>query len=84
MATKPSPIEIANKTLTARIRLNAFDKDSSESHSRTIEVDSVQDFLNQRERFDKDVPFSRFYFDNEVLDGDDELITELEKHEDFG
>jgi hypothetical protein len=68
---------------TARFRLNAFDKNSSGSFSRTIEVDSVEDFLKQQASFDKSVPFSRFYCEHECLDGDDGLIGQVEEHELF-
>lgn len=64
----------------ARVRLNAFDKDSSGSHSLTIEATSLEDFKAQEAKFDAQVPFSRFYFDHEVQDGDDALVTELEDY----
>lgn len=62
----------------AHIRLAAFDKDSSGSHTRTIEATSLEDFKKQEAAFDAQVPFSRFYFDHEMLDGDEDLLDTIE------
>jgi hypothetical protein len=61
---------------TARIRLNAFDKDSSANFSKTIEISSLTDFMEQETTFDGEIPFSRFYFDHEFLDGDEDLANQ--------
>jgi hypothetical protein len=62
---------------TSRIRLNAFDKDSSANYSKTIEVSGLTDFTEQETTFAGEVPFSRFYFDHEFLDGDEGLFNQL-------
>lgn len=56
--TKPLP--------TVRCQLNAFDRDSSASHSLFIEATSVADFKAQEKKFEDAVPFRRFYTDHEV------------------
>jgi hypothetical protein len=61
-----------------RVRLNALDKDSSASFSKYIEVKSVDDFTKQENDFDKEVPFSRFYFDHEVDHDGSALADEIE------
>jgi len=63
-----------------RITLNAFDKDSSASFSKPIEVKSVDDFLMQQHDFDMEVPFSRFYFDHEVDHDGSRLADEIERN----
>ncbi len=68
------------KTNPIRVRLNAFDKDSSESFSKYIEVKSVKDFIKQEGAFDKEVPFSRFYFDHEVDHDGSPLADEIESN----
>lgn len=62
-----------------RVRLNAFDKDSSGSHSLIIETTSLDDFKTQEKSFEAAVPFSRFYFEHEVLEeeGDDVALIEI-------
>lgn len=62
----------------AHIRLAAFDKDSSGSHTLIIEATSLEDFKKQEAAFDAQVPFSRFYFDHEMLDGDEDLLDTIE------
>ena len=50
-----------------RIRLNAFDKDSSASYSKTVGSESTITLLAEIRLFEEEVPFSRFYRDDEVL-----------------
>jgi hypothetical protein len=56
------------------IKLNALDKNSSGSFSRTIKVETVEDFQREEREFEQDIPFSRYYFDHEFLSGDENLI----------
>jgi hypothetical protein len=60
----------------ATIRLNAFDKDSSGSYSETVEVSSLDELKAKEKVFDGAVPFTRFYFDHEVLECNDEAIEQ--------
>lgn len=53
--------------LTARISFNAFDKDSSASYSQTHEG-TPDEIKAASILFDKDVPFPRFYRDDEILE----------------
>jgi hypothetical protein len=65
--------------MAVRVKLNALDKNSSASHSKFIEVESVADFLKQEKQFeDHEVPFTRFYFDHEVDDDGSNLAAEIE------
>ena len=56
-----------NIETSARIRLNAFDKNSGASYSKLVTVFNVKEFIEQEDIFDKEVPFSRFYFDHEFV-----------------
>ena len=60
------------KSKVIRFRLNAFDKDSSES----IEANTLKTFQKAVKTFEAIVPFSRFYTEHEVTDGD---VTQGEK-----
>jgi hypothetical protein len=66
--------------MNARVRLNAFCRDSSGSHSITIEATSLDDFKSQEKAFETSVPFRRFYFDHEVQEGDDELVASITEY----
>lgn len=57
-----------------RIQLNAFDKDSPASYSKTIQVKDVTQLNVESEKFDNEVPFSRFYRESEILDGENDEI----------
>lgn len=65
---------------TARVRLNAFSKDTSGSHSETVEVSSLDSFKELEKLFDNKVPFSRFYCEHEILEGDDALCAVIEQY----
>lgn len=63
------------------IRLNAFDKDSSASHSNLVMVSNKEELLAEFKRFSEEVPFHRWYTDHENVDGSDEtdqLLKEVE------
>lgn len=61
------------------IRLCAFSKDTSGSFTDTVRVTSVGQFKKAEKEFDKTVPFSRFYIENEYLDGSRKLWDACEK-----
>ena len=58
---------------TARIRLNAFHKDSSASYSKTVEVKSLARLRKAEKEFEQEVPFSRFYTEHECTGGNEKL-----------
>jgi hypothetical protein len=65
----------------ARVRMNAFCKDSSRHYSETVNVSSLDMFVAEEKKFGSDVPFSRFYYEHEVLESDDEMLEmQLEKY----
>ena len=64
------------KSKVIRFRLNAFDKDSSASYSESIEANTLKTFQKAVKTFEAIVPFSRFYTEHEVTDGD---VTQGEK-----
>jgi len=61
----------------AKYHFNALDKDSSASFSKTIIANDLDELKTAWTEFKENVPFSRWYSDNES----DELINEhnLEK-----
>jgi hypothetical protein len=65
-----------NKTT---VRFNAFDRHSNTSFSETVYASSVDELLDLEQDFDKKVPFSRFYFDHEFVDGDENIFNQFEK-----
>lgn len=64
----------------ARVRLNAFSKDTSGTHSETVEVSSINSFKEKAKIFDTTVPFSRFYCEHEILEGDTDLCASIEHY----
>ena len=52
-----------------RVKLNLFDKDSSDSASRTVEVESIAALQQEHDKFVSEVRFSRCYPDHEFLEG---------------
>ena len=47
-----------------QVRLNAFDRKSSESFSKLVDVNSKEEFEKAVEEFELEVPFSRWYSDH--------------------
>lgn len=66
---EPSPTK---EDGTIVIQLNAFDKDSSASHSKKIKVSCYAEFKFQLVAFESGIPFSRYYYDNEVETSEDQ------------
>lgn len=60
------------------IKFNAFDRDSSATFSERAEVDGLFDAVAQHKEFEKRVPFMRFYFEPEFIEGDESLFNDLE------
>ena len=68
------------------IQLNAIDRDSTCGHSSTVLVYTMNELKKAIDNFEKNVPFARWYYNNEVLDGiggDIEMIDCVEKMVDF-
>jgi len=62
------------------IKLNSFDKDSSAHYSETVQANSQVEFNSVLASFDDTVPFSRFYYDNETEEYEDQAtLHEWEK-----
>lgn len=71
--------EAKSNVETARIRINAFDRNSSAALSESVEVSSVDQYLQKIDAFEKQIKFSNYYFDNEYLEGDRYLANECLK-----
>lgn len=60
-----------------RVKLNALDKDSSGSFSEFAEGNTVEELQKAEKDFESRVPFSRFYFDHEFEEGDEDVFEEF-------
>jgi hypothetical protein len=65
-----------NKGKNMVIQLNAFHKDSSAHYSKRIEVANNKEFLDAFAIFEAEVPFSRFYCDNETEEYEDQATLD--------
>jgi len=65
------------------VTIRAFDKNTSNFYGKTIIADSKEEFNEQVEDFEAEVPFSRFYITLEAEDVDltDEQLQIVEDHE---
>ena len=63
--------------------IRAFDKDSSNFFGKTIVAETKEEFNEQVEDFEEEVPFSRFYITIEAEDYDltPEQLQIVEDHE---
>jgi len=50
-----------------RIQLHAFDKQTSANYGKTIGVKHLKELKAEVAIFDKEVPFSRYYTEHEIL-----------------
>ena len=62
-----------------QVRFNAFDKNSSDSHSRFVEFETFEELKEEWDQFVAEVPFSKWYDDNTNESGEDEVDDMLEK-----
>jgi hypothetical protein len=60
------------------IRFNAFDRNSNASFSETVRVQSSDEIMEREKEFEGRVPFKKFYFDHEFVDGDEKVFDRLE------
>lgn len=65
------------------VTIRAFDKNTSSFYGKTIIADSKEEFNEQVEDFEGEVPFSRFYITLEAEDVDltEEQLQIVEDHE---
>lgn len=61
-----------------RVQFHAFDKDSSANFSETAGGDTFVEIQEQWEAFKQRVPFPRWYPENELVEGPDELQEQLD------
>jgi len=51
-------------------------KDSSAAFSKSIEIESFEDFDKAEKEFENEIPFCRFYTEHEFLSGDEVLADQ--------
>ena len=60
-----------------RVQLNAFDRHSSSSHSKIVEVEQPDQLIAEIEQFRHEVPFSKYYQEDAILDCPADLLDEV-------